>query len=407
MARILGVFVAWNTTSMMLCCGANIVGLRFPPKWLYYNTLLYDFYKRYDASQGRAFDEGAQVSARGRKSWWLNIGWGLRTRTPTPGVQTPKARSPAGPIPLGEQTSGGRTPSALTPVAVVAGARTATRKQKKPTSGGKTPRLQSPPPPGVRAGTGSAVPVSKKTPRAGAAAKSAGEEGGTTTSAGTTTLSKTKNKLKKRVIATPATPPRASTKQRKLKQGDRAGAGGTAYEPSAASSGTSSAKTVQDIEDAGGLASEVSNATTPSQVAPDDLVDTEVSVVTSASQGSTADSAKRGIGGAAPSRQPGGSLRDASPATPSRMLGLHGATEDVRTATSSASTSRSTYRGALDGRTPRQPEANVLAGQVGGTPAVMPSPRVVQRTDEAENVKGAGRLKPPEPTGRTPSRRKP
>ncbi|KAL1440678.1 hypothetical protein MTO96_009228 [Rhipicephalus appendiculatus] len=92
MAGILGIFVAWNTMAMMMCCGANLIGLRYPPKWLsiiagwapviisaafvklYYNTLLYDFYKKYDASQGRAFDVHAplQESATERKRgrWW-------------------------------------------------------------------------------------------------------------------------------------------------------------------------------------------------------------------------------------------------------------------------------------------------------------------------------------------------
>ncbi|XP_075539721.1 uncharacterized protein LOC142574552 [Dermacentor variabilis] len=33
MPRILGAFVAWNTAAMLLCCGANLIGLRYPPKW--------------------------------------------------------------------------------------------------------------------------------------------------------------------------------------------------------------------------------------------------------------------------------------------------------------------------------------------------------------------------------------
>ncbi|KAH6935596.1 hypothetical protein HPB50_007007 [Hyalomma asiaticum] len=33
MTRLLGLFVVWNTLSMLFCCGANIAGLRYPPKW--------------------------------------------------------------------------------------------------------------------------------------------------------------------------------------------------------------------------------------------------------------------------------------------------------------------------------------------------------------------------------------
>ncbi|KAH7967924.1 hypothetical protein HPB52_004137 [Rhipicephalus sanguineus] len=33
MTRVLGAFVAWNTVALLLCCGGNLIGLRFPPKW--------------------------------------------------------------------------------------------------------------------------------------------------------------------------------------------------------------------------------------------------------------------------------------------------------------------------------------------------------------------------------------
>ncbi|KAL3215423.1 hypothetical protein MRX96_034135 [Rhipicephalus microplus] len=70
-SNILGAFVVWNTLAMLFCCGANLAGLRYPPKWftakdadqitfgdqLYYTTMLYAFYKTYAATGGRAFGD--------------------------------------------------------------------------------------------------------------------------------------------------------------------------------------------------------------------------------------------------------------------------------------------------------------------------------------------------------------
>ncbi|KAL1486556.1 hypothetical protein MTO96_008958, partial [Rhipicephalus appendiculatus] len=33
MTRLLGLFVIWNTMSLLFCCGGNLAGLRYPPKW--------------------------------------------------------------------------------------------------------------------------------------------------------------------------------------------------------------------------------------------------------------------------------------------------------------------------------------------------------------------------------------
>ncbi|KAL1440683.1 hypothetical protein MTO96_009233 [Rhipicephalus appendiculatus] len=90
-SAILRAFVVWNTVAMLFCCGANLAGLRYPPKWftgqdadeitfrdqmklvlawgpwiimagyvkLYYTTRLYAFYKVYAATGGKAFDNVA------------------------------------------------------------------------------------------------------------------------------------------------------------------------------------------------------------------------------------------------------------------------------------------------------------------------------------------------------------
>ncbi|XP_049268946.1 uncharacterized protein LOC119381403 [Rhipicephalus sanguineus] len=50
MARVLKAFVLWNAVSLLWCCGGNLVGLRYPPKWLYYTNILYDFYRTYETS---------------------------------------------------------------------------------------------------------------------------------------------------------------------------------------------------------------------------------------------------------------------------------------------------------------------------------------------------------------------
>ncbi|XP_065291566.1 mucin-22-like isoform X2 [Dermacentor albipictus] len=178
MPRVLGAFVAWNTAAMLLCCGANLIGLRCPPKWytnqdassltlrenltivaywapliisaafvkLYYTSLLYGFYKTYQLTQGRAFDKNAPVNVwaegRQRGRLWTFTGWLTGDRTPgektpaggipggrTPGTRTPGARTP------GTRTPGARTPGARTPGARSPGGRT----PGSLTSGGPTP----------------------------------------------------------------------------------------------------------------------------------------------------------------------------------------------------------------------------------------------------------------------------
>ncbi|KAL1440702.1 hypothetical protein MTO96_009251 [Rhipicephalus appendiculatus] len=343
MAGILGIFVVWNTTAMLLCCGANLIGLRYPPKWLsvvsgwapliifaafvklYYNTLLYDFYKKYDATQGRAFDvdDPLQVSAKGRKRgrWWPALPWTKRAR--------------------------------------------------------------------VRAGKGSA------TPRAGATGKSEGEEGGTTTTAGTTTSSKTKKKGKKRATATPATPPRPATKERKPQKSDRAGADGAAHEASAVSSRTSSAKPAPGIDTAAGPATEVSSAATLRQALPD-ITETEVSVATTASEGSMSDATNRAAG-AAPQQAISLFFRALSGMTP-RMLREYDATDNGRAAASAVVAPLATNHRALDGCTPRELEDNAPAEQGERKGTVSAIPESVQKTDAAETFKG--RPKAPQLTGR-------
>ncbi|XP_075539293.1 uncharacterized protein LOC142573980 isoform X2 [Dermacentor variabilis] len=94
-STVLGAFVAWNTVALLFCCGANLAGLRYPPKWytkqdadeitlrqqvkivliwgpwiimagfgkLYYTTMLYAFYKVYESTGGKAFDGATEVRA--------------------------------------------------------------------------------------------------------------------------------------------------------------------------------------------------------------------------------------------------------------------------------------------------------------------------------------------------------
>ncbi|KAH8042238.1 hypothetical protein HPB51_021322 [Rhipicephalus microplus] len=129
---------------------------------LYYNTLLYGFYQKYDATQGRAFDvdDPLHISTKRRKRE-------LGDETPA-GARFPVAQAPGAPtsgvqtfgddaavqVSPAAQTSGSKTPSgARTP-----GGRPASRKQGKPKPGDKTPKRLSPPSPGVRAGKGSATP---------------------------------------------------------------------------------------------------------------------------------------------------------------------------------------------------------------------------------------------------------
>ncbi|XP_070392326.1 uncharacterized protein [Dermacentor albipictus] len=95
MTRVLGAFVTWNTVALLLCCGGNLAGLRFPPKWytnmdadalsfqqrtkiaaigapiivlaalckLYYTSMLYDFYSSYKMTTVTAHEEALVESA--------------------------------------------------------------------------------------------------------------------------------------------------------------------------------------------------------------------------------------------------------------------------------------------------------------------------------------------------------
>ncbi|KAL3215448.1 hypothetical protein MRX96_034158 [Rhipicephalus microplus] len=166
MASILGLFVAWNTAAMMLCCGANLIGLRYPPKWLsivagwapviiaaafvklYYNTLLYGFYQKYDATQGRAFDvdDPLHISTKRRKRgrWWSAFPWTQRTRAPderTPASRTPDVRTPGTRTPAGARTPGGaRTPAgASTPAGSRTPASARTQRGSRTPAGARTP----------------------------------------------------------------------------------------------------------------------------------------------------------------------------------------------------------------------------------------------------------------------------
>nr|XP_054926436.1 uncharacterized protein LOC129384875 [Dermacentor andersoni] len=122
--RALGAFVVWNTLAVMCCCCGNLVGLRYPPKWythrdveeltmhekvkififwapviiaiafakVYYTSLLYQFYRIYKVTRGKAYDgEGlAEMACSGRAS-----------RARTPAVPTAaEGRTPAGLSPL-------------------------------------------------------------------------------------------------------------------------------------------------------------------------------------------------------------------------------------------------------------------------------------------------------------------
>ncbi|XP_065291567.1 uncharacterized protein [Dermacentor albipictus] len=182
MPRVLGAFVAWNTTAMLLCCGANLMGLRYPPKWytnqdassltlsenltivaywapviifagfvkLYYTNVLYGFYKTYQLTRGRAFDRNAAVDVwakgRQRRRLWPFIGW--RTGGRTPGEKTPAGGVPGGRTP-GTRTPGSRTPGSRSPGGPTPGGQslppveqaTSTGEQ---TSGRRTPRGRTP-----------------------------------------------------------------------------------------------------------------------------------------------------------------------------------------------------------------------------------------------------------------------
>ncbi|XP_065281216.1 uncharacterized protein [Dermacentor albipictus] len=142
MTRLLGAFVVWNTLALMCCCCGNLVGLRYPPKWMkivifwapliigvafakvHYTGLLYQFYRIYKKTSGKAYDgEGlAEMACSGRAS-----------RAPTPSVPTAaEGRTPAGLSPLhphgvplptaaaetpltAVQTPSGPSPSSVTP----------------------------------------------------------------------------------------------------------------------------------------------------------------------------------------------------------------------------------------------------------------------------------------------------
>lgn len=99
MTRVLGAFVTWNTVALLLCCGGNLAGLRFPPKWytnldadelsfqertkiaaigapiiilaalgkLYYTSMLYDFYSSYKTTTITMHEEALVESGPGAK----------------------------------------------------------------------------------------------------------------------------------------------------------------------------------------------------------------------------------------------------------------------------------------------------------------------------------------------------
>ncbi|XP_065291564.1 mucin-22-like [Dermacentor albipictus] len=471
MPRVLGAFVAWNTAAMLLCCGANLIGLRCPPKWytnqdassltirknltivvswapviifaafvkLCYTYLLYDFYKTYKLTRGRAFDRDAPVDVlakvRQRGRLWPFSGWLTGGRTPgektpaggvpggrtpgtrTPGGRTPGSRTPRGPTPGGqtlppveqatstggetsgtrttsERTPGGRTPGrrtpgGRTPGGRTPGGRTVTRTLEAPTLGVRTPKLGSPPGYAeASAGTGSTTPASQR-PRVRATRQSEGDEGGASATAGTstTTLSQTKNKRQKRGTATPTVPARLSTAERKPRQSDRAAAEQAANESSAATSGMSSARAAKPIAGAGGLAADLS-AKGSRQAPPGDLVKTEVSVATTASRVSSANPTTRRNGGGA-SGQPDDIVSGASSAGFSLLPRRDDSTEGVRTATSAVMMPQTTDRHVLGGRTPRQLEVNATAAQAEGTASAKRRLVPVHKTDGKECLRAA------------------
>ncbi|KAH8038268.1 hypothetical protein HPB51_000241 [Rhipicephalus microplus] len=59
MTRVLGVFIAWNAIALHVCAFGNLMGLLYPPKWLYYTSLLYEYYLFYKATKGKPFDSAA------------------------------------------------------------------------------------------------------------------------------------------------------------------------------------------------------------------------------------------------------------------------------------------------------------------------------------------------------------
>lgn len=193
--------------------------------------------------------------------------------------------------------------------------------------------------------------------------------------------------------------------ERKPGQIDGADAGVVANESSAATSGTSNAMTAQQIDGAAALATDVS-AKTLRQAPPDDLVDTEVSVATTASQRSSADPTKRGSRGGA-SGQPDDVINHASSVRAARVLRQNDATEDVHAAASEAEKRRSTDRHVFNGRTLQQLETNATATQAEGTATITSNLRSVQKTDGQERLKDTGHPKTPKSTGRTSRRQKP
>ncbi|XP_077542498.1 uncharacterized protein LOC144155115 [Haemaphysalis longicornis] len=144
--RALRLFVAWSTVSLLVCCGFNLGGLKYPPKWytnedadklslnvklkfvviwaplvifislwkLYYTTRLYDFYKLYRATEGRAFDGEGALHEASR---------GTLPVSPTPAERAnaasdaaaPGKQMGAGSVRETPDTGGGLTPAPETP----------------------------------------------------------------------------------------------------------------------------------------------------------------------------------------------------------------------------------------------------------------------------------------------------
>ncbi|XP_065291705.1 ESX-1 secretion-associated protein EspK-like [Dermacentor albipictus] len=143
-STVLRAFVAWNTVAMLFCCGANLAGLRYPPKWyteqdadeitlkeqvkivliwapwiimaaygkLYYTTMLYAFYKVYESTGGKAFDGTDEVHGAPSN---LSLDGGQPTTRPQRSIPRPEID----PAIFGDPTPViGRTPaSGLSPVA--------------------------------------------------------------------------------------------------------------------------------------------------------------------------------------------------------------------------------------------------------------------------------------------------
>ncbi|XP_075539722.1 uncharacterized protein LOC142574553 [Dermacentor variabilis] len=427
---------------------------------LYYTNVLYDFYKTYELTRGRAFDRNAPVDvlakARQRGRLWPFSGWLTGGRTPgektpagailggrTPGTRTPGGRTPGsgtagGPSPGGQtlppveqatstggetsgsrtasertpggRTPGGRTPGGRAPGGRTPGGRTATRTLEAPTPGERTPGFWLSPLPGyaeASAGTGSTTPASQR-PRVRATRQSEGDEGGATATAGTTTttLSQTKNKRQKYGTATPTVPARLSTAERKPRQSDRAAAEEAVNASSAATSGTSSARAAKRTAGAAGLATDVS-AKGSRQAPPDDLVKAEVSVATTPSHISSANPTTRRSGGGA-SGQPDDIVSGASSVGASRLPRRDDCAEDVRTAASAVKMPRTTDRYVLSGRTPQQLEVNATAAPAEETASAKRRLLPVHKSGGKESLKAATDIpKTPRSSGRMWSRLKP